>query len=118
MHHSSRSSTNQTKLPDAHVMSALMQFGGDVLLTPDEPAMDVFTEYVSDGAVPNNAYDTRDDGDDDTCLVDILDTAGQEEYSCMRDQYMRTARGFIIVYSITSRSSFESVPGAPGESPP
>ena len=24
-----------------------------------------------------------------TCLLDILDTAGQEEYSAMRDQYMR-----------------------------
>merc|ERR1712137_1153044 len=28
--------------------------------------------------------------DDETCLLDILDTAGQEEYSAMRDQYMRT----------------------------
>ena len=27
--------------------------------------------------------------DDETCLLDILDTAGQEEYSAMRDQYMR-----------------------------
>ena len=24
-----------------------------------------------------------------TCLLDILDTAGQEEYSAMRDHYMR-----------------------------
>uniref|UniRef100_A0A8C0WZ72 small monomeric GTPase n=1 Tax=Castor canadensis TaxID=51338 RepID=A0A8C0WZ72_CASCN len=28
--------------------------------------------------------------DGETCLLDILDTAGQEEYSAMRDQYMRT----------------------------
>lgn len=27
----------------------------------------------------------------------------------MRDQYMRTSQGFIIMYSITSRSSFEEV---------
>ena len=27
--------------------------------------------------------------DGETCLLDILDTAGQEEYSAMRDQYMR-----------------------------
>ena len=32
--------------------------------------------------------------DDETCLLDILDTAGQEEYSAMRDQYMRTGQGF------------------------
>uniref|UniRef100_A0A7S3GH64 Uncharacterized protein n=1 Tax=Palpitomonas bilix TaxID=652834 RepID=A0A7S3GH64_9EUKA len=47
--------------------------------------------------------------DDETCLLDILDTAGQEEYSAMRDQYMRTGQGFLIVYSIVSKSSFEEV---------
>jgi len=47
--------------------------------------------------------------DEETCLLDILDTAGQEEYSAMRDQYMRTGRGFICVYSITSRLSFEEI---------
>ena len=31
--------------------------------------------------------------DGETCLLDILDTAGQEEYSAMRDQYMRTGEG-------------------------
>jgi len=47
--------------------------------------------------------------DAETCLLDILDTAGQEEYSAMRDQYMRTGQGFILVYSITSRSSFDEI---------
>ena len=27
--------------------------------------------------------------DGETCLLNILDTAGQEKYSAMRDQYMR-----------------------------
>ena len=47
--------------------------------------------------------------DDETCLLDILDTAGQEEYSAMRDQYMRTGQGFLCVYSITSKGSFEEI---------
>jgi len=47
--------------------------------------------------------------DDETCLLDILDTAGQEEYSAMRDQYMRTGQGFILVYAITSRTSFDEI---------
>src|ERR1700751_2032809 len=47
--------------------------------------------------------------DDETCLLDILDTAGQEEYSAMRDQYMRTGQGFVLTYAITSRSSFDEV---------
>lgn len=45
--------------------------------------------------------------DDRVYLLDILDTAGQEEYCVMQDQYMRTGEVFIIVFSLTSRNSFE-----------
>lgn len=66
----------------------------------------------------------------ETCLLDILDTAGQEgyfernafvyifivnplfsnkEYSCMRDQYYRAGQGFVLMYSIASRSSFDEI---------
>ncbi|KAI8903773.1 small GTPase superfamily, partial [Gorgonomyces haynaldii] len=48
--------------------------------------------------------------DGEVALLDVLDTAGQEEYSAMREQYMRTGEGFICVYSVTSRSSFEEIP--------
>ncbi|KAF2395688.1 ras small monomeric GTPase rasa [Trichodelitschia bisporula] len=47
--------------------------------------------------------------DDEVALLDVLDTAGQEEYSAMREQYMRTGEGFLLVYSITSRQSFEEM---------
>jgi small GTP-binding protein len=39
----------------------------------------------------------------------VLDTAGQEEYSAMREQYMRTGEGFLLVYSITDRQSYEEI---------
>jgi len=42
-------------------------------------------------------------------LMDILDTAGQEEFSAMRGQYMRSGEGFLLVYSITDRDSFDSI---------
>jgi GTPase KRas protein len=42
-------------------------------------------------------------------LVDILDTAGQEDFSAVRDQYMRTNDGFLLGYDITSQSSFDEV---------
>jgi GTPase KRas len=42
-------------------------------------------------------------------MLDILDTAGQEEYSAMRDQYMRTGQGFLCTFAITSRSSFDEI---------
>ncbi|XP_004695143.1 PREDICTED: GTPase HRas isoform X4 [Condylura cristata] len=47
--------------------------------------------------------------DGETCLLDILDTAGQEEYSAMRDQYMRTGEGFLCVFAINSSKSFEDI---------
>jgi GTPase KRas len=47
--------------------------------------------------------------DDEVALLDVLDTAGQEEYSAMREQYMLTGEGFLLVYSITSRQSFEEI---------
>jgi len=56
-----------------------------------------------------NSYRKQVHIDEDTCMLDILDTAGQEEYSAMRDQYIRSGQGFIIVYSITSRSTFEGL---------
>ncbi|XP_055785495.1 ras-related protein M-Ras isoform X2 [Salvelinus fontinalis] len=42
-------------------------------------------------------------------ILDVLDTAGQEEFSAMREQYMRTGDGFLIVFSVTDKASFEHV---------
>ncbi|KAI0244101.1 RAS1 protein [Massospora cicadina] len=47
--------------------------------------------------------------DNDVARLDVLDTAGQKEYSAMREQYMRTGEGFLVVYDITSRESFEEI---------
>jgi len=44
-----------------------------------------------------------------SCTLDIMDTAGQEEFGALRDQYMKTGHGFLIVYSITTQTSFEAV---------
>lgn len=47
--------------------------------------------------------------DDQAALLDILDTAGQEEFSSMQDQWMRDGKGFLLVYNIVSRPTFEEV---------
>lgn len=47
--------------------------------------------------------------DNEPCVLEILDTAGQEEYSAMRDQYIRSGQGFLIVYSVVNRRSFEEL---------
>ena len=47
--------------------------------------------------------------DGEPCLLDIFDTAGQEEYSAMRDQYIRTGEGFLCVFALDRSPSFEDV---------
>ena len=42
-------------------------------------------------------------------MLEVLDTAGQEEYTALRDQWIRDGEGFILVYSITSRASFSRI---------
>ncbi|KAF9369047.1 hypothetical protein CPB97_003963 [Podila verticillata] len=40
------------------------------------------------------------------CQIDILDTAGQEEYAAIRDNYYRSGEGFLCVFSICEYESF------------
>eukprot|EP01101_Sappina_pedata_P008219 TRINITY_DN450_c0_g1_i2.p1 TRINITY_DN450_c0_g1~~TRINITY_DN450_c0_g1_i2.p1 ORF type:complete len:187 (+),score=75.44 TRINITY_DN450_c0_g1_i2:39-599(+) len=56
-----------------------------------------------------DSYRTQVAVDGEVCFLDILDTAGQEEFSAMRDQYMRTGQGFLCIYSIASRTSFDEI---------
>lgn len=47
--------------------------------------------------------------DNEPCLLEILDTAGQEEYVALREQWIRDSDLFVIVYSVTYRPSFEAI---------
>ncbi|KAK5188589.1 RAS2 protein [Exophiala xenobiotica] len=47
--------------------------------------------------------------DQQTCMLEVLDTAGQEEYTALRDQWIREGEGFILIYSITPRNSFNRI---------
>jgi Ras-related protein R-Ras2 len=39
----------------------------------------------------------------------VLDTAGQEEFSAMREQYMRSGEGFLLVFAVTDKASFDEM---------
>lgn len=43
-------------------------------------------------------------------LLEILDTAGQEEYTALREQWIRDSQLFLVVYDVTRQSSFEAAP--------
>ncbi|GAB5591391.1 hypothetical protein Unana1_06291 [Umbelopsis nana] len=45
--------------------------------------------------------------DGQECQIDILDTAGQEEYAAIRDNYYRSGEGFLCVFSVCEHESFE-----------
>ena len=47
--------------------------------------------------------------DGQSCMLEVLDTAGQEDYTALRDQWVREGEGFVLVYSIASRSSFARI---------
>ncbi|BGP14570.1 RAS1 protein [Rhodosporidiobolus nylandii] len=66
-------------------------------------------QLSSQRARPRDSYRKQCMIDEEVALLDVLDTAGQEEYSAMREQYMRTGEGFLLVYSITSRNSFDEI---------
>ncbi|XP_041367553.1 ras-related protein M-Ras-like [Gigantopelta aegis] len=56
-----------------------------------------------------DSYIQHTEIDGQWCILDVLDTAGQEEFSAMREQYMRKGDGFLLVYSVTDRQSFENI---------
>ena len=49
--------------------------------------------------------------DEQQFLVDILDTAGQDDFSPLRDSWIRDSQGFLLVYSLTERKSLDYLDG-------
>ncbi|CDI98235.1 Ras protein Rap 1b [Echinococcus multilocularis] len=52
-----------------------------------------------------DSYRKKVEVDNEQCILEILDTAGTEQFTAMRDLYMKNGQGFILTYSITSPPS-------------
>ena len=48
--------------------------------------------------------------DDERCLLCLFDTAGYDHELPLREEYINLGQGFLVVYSVTCRSSFEVIP--------
>lgn len=42
-------------------------------------------------------------------MLEILDTAGTEQFTAMRDLYMKNGQGFVLVYSIVALGTFNDL---------
>ena len=42
-------------------------------------------------------------------LINVVDTAGQEEYKSLQERWVKNGNGFLVVYSITDMQSFEEI---------
>ncbi|KAI4177328.1 MAG: hypothetical protein LQ348_005824 [Seirophora lacunosa] len=52
-----------------------------------------------------DSYRKQIEVDGKQCILEILDTAGTEQFTAMRELYMKSGQGFLLVFSITSLSS-------------
>ena len=56
-----------------------------------------------------DSYRKQVEIDGQQCMLEILDTAGTEQFTAMRDLYMKNGQGFVLVFSITSQSTFNDL---------
>ena len=67
----------------------------------------IFAEEY-DPTIENN-YRKQISVDDEVCVLDILDTGSQEEFTALRSPFRRNEDGYVFMYSVTSRKSFDSI---------
>jgi len=56
-----------------------------------------------------DSYRKQVEVDGQQCMLEILDTAGTEQFTAMRDLYMKNGQGFVLAYSITAQSTFNDL---------
>lgn len=69
----------------------------------------MYDEFIEDyEPTKADSYRKRVVLDGEEVQIDILDTAGQEDYAAIRDNYFRSGEGFLCVFSITEDDSFQA----------
>ena len=70
----------------------------------------MYDEFVEDyEPTKADSYQKKIVLDGEEVQIDILDTAGEEDYAAIRDNYFRSGEGFLCVFSITQDETFQAV---------
>lgn len=56
-----------------------------------------------------DSYRKQVEIDNRICMLEILDTAGTEQFTAMRDLYLENGHGFILMFSITDQSTINDL---------
>lgn len=65
------------------------------------PFVSTYDPTVEDSYIKHIEYDGF------ACTLDIMDTAGQENYRALTESYIKKGQSFMIVFSVVSKISFE-----------
>jgi len=64
---------------------------------------DYYDPTIEDKYTVQKLFDGR------VSMFDVLDTAGQEEYLALVDDWIRASKGYILVYSVTDTNSWQEL---------
>jgi len=100
---------SKTKAPQPAVIHKVIMVGSGGVGKSALTLQFMYDEFVEDyEPTKADSYRKKVVLDGEEVQIDILDTAGQEDYAAIRDNYFRSGEGFLCVFSITEPESFQA----------
>lgn len=104
-----KNSANASASPEEAVVHKVIMVGSGGVGKSALTLQFMYNEFVEDyEPTKADSYRKMVMLDGENVQVDILDTAGQEDYTAIRDNYFRTGEGFLCVFSVTDKSSLDA----------
>ncbi|KAG5213899.1 hypothetical protein JEQ12_009685 [Ovis aries] len=103
----SRMAANKSKSQSSLALHKVIMVGSGGVGKSALTLQFMYDEFVEDyEPTKADSYRKKVVLDGEEVQIDILDTAGQEDYAAIRDNYFRSGEGFLLVFSITEHESF------------
>eukprot|EP01111_Echinosteliopsis_oligospora_P011289 TRINITY_DN368_c0_g1_i7.p1 TRINITY_DN368_c0_g1~~TRINITY_DN368_c0_g1_i7.p1 ORF type:complete len:185 (+),score=27.90 TRINITY_DN368_c0_g1_i7:57-611(+) len=56
-----------------------------------------------------DSYRKRTETSSESIMLEIVDTASPDQFTAMRDLYMKNGNGFVLVYDVMNKASFDDI---------